>query len=1646
MERPESLENFAMITLAVDQPSISRPQAQAATPPRGKDSAKESTKQSAADKAVAASKRVSISFSGNSLGSSTSGLAAENRLRRMGGPMVKLGQAALFAGKDLRGEQECQLHVDRHALRLRVALKQFAFRHAALDNAFPELFVTAALADRDGLPLSPSCLPLTTGPAGSSSASTPTDSPAKKSRDKDKGGNPALVFRSSAAHRRAGYAWSGEAFEVDGRQQPLLDHAAYLSLELWMRSAAGGEDLPIGEALVPLSPYKFSRPVELDCLVHPAAAADQMENERVAAVLLSNSSALYGLGHLTISLHTELLADLPAAASPAGPSAQLSASGRMSSRIRSSNLVKLSLSSKPVQPTDVAWPAYILSRADKAVDPTVYFFSVSQDGLHIQADLATSSSASDKAGILEECVEKVFSDKGKLHLVVKYESIRLDEVFVLCDSALLVGLQFRRKMAAATPSSSSSASSSSAGGGGKGGGGPAKAVYRDIRFEFLIGPCLAEAIFVTLANKVSMHPLRSQLTAHVSSADKELEESFYSIAKLFQDSIYETICNISAATSDLRALEAGDSFDGRDSSGGDRKSVDSVQAEAKAGAGQVQAQGQGQGHGQAPEEAEAEALVKAAERERLALREAETRRRLAEVAEWNKLLPRLLSSRPLSSASSLSSSLTLKLLYLKKATLTIYLWYLIEQSPVHISADKHYVEASWILFDEIGAHVNSDLMDTEDLDSLLFRINDIMRKLEKEVRYQVLKAFRVTNKSNDISLELSRLIYEKFIMIGSMLLGTLEYSELDFQARLKASNPSSRSGNPNPNPSEGVVAASYATPKSYVISNPQKKRDLIKFIIVSDNIFEEYCAAILRAHHYEFSKRPLLSLCINFDQLLEKFSTILDQNLLMWNTRIIKYFMNTRDGDSSSGYDNPSSGNPSNPSGGNPNSKADELLLLTDKNKAAALAASPSPAPVPGSSNSSGKRGGAEGGGGRVFLLPWDIGVFHEKDDETDLFVSNIPETIQLQLNVEIGLKKIAPMHLDDGRDGQGGVGGEGGGLGQDEESLYRIDLMNNKIAQAIARSYITLAAEYEKVLLSPLVQTPDAFLADLAARHLTPRSSILVESSSASPFASSTKNYAEAIEEKDELLCFLLSMINDCHRISGVHIPYSMQLFMHDYHRGRTPSARRKGARGRGSIQSTRDSFVSALGRDSLSAAPGQGQGAGQDYESMNIITFKTSLKALNAVSRKAINDLTNQIFLHCELRAYFLGGFDDFFGLPLPAAIAGANGGGNPGAGGQQQSEHGRASSFSAPGGGSRRARLYSFLAGSSSAQAQAQAQALAADRLAEENESHSTVEVMLATLSEFFDFIAAHLSPADLEKVFYLALLKLLLRFLLFLRDFHLYAAAMKKKLKKPAQAPATPAQAPAPTTPTRPTAASFDARNGPAVSVQPFSDSRPVLTRDYAPEEEGRPSEADEFVQQQQPPGAERRPSSEAAAAAAGEFRASLSARGSLAGRRSWFSFGANPFAAESFERNVFKLWSRDAAALMKFYAEAKQKLFPLARSLFGGRGGPSRGSSTGPNSAGGGGDEVEDLTAQKTASQDSAQPFSGRERGEAEEEGETAVQLVDDEAGSPYKQTLTLLLNFATHVIALSMMDDYPGESLVNDFVLHGFGITVSSQP
>jgi hypothetical protein len=182
----------------------------------------------------------------------------------------------------------------------------------------------------------------------------------------------------------------------------------------------------------------------------------------------------------------------------------------------------------------------------------------------------------------------------------------------------------------------------------------------------------------------------------------------------------------------------------------------------------------------------------------------------------------------------------------------------------------------------------------------------------------------------------------------------------------------------------------------------QIRGDIIRFIIAEDRTFEKYLNSTLLSNGYEFSTPPLLSLCFDIDKLIGIFSDLLNDNIQMWNTRTLKHFFTNRD-----------------------------------------------------------KKQSSSSANNNQDFTPWDIVSIQDSNTRKELYISNIPETIQIQLNVQIGLKKI---HVSD--------------VNLSAKSKHLIYKMNEQISGAVAKSYLGLASEV--LLVAPVLLCSTTFLRDI--------------------------------------------------------------------------------------------------------------------------------------------------------------------------------------------------------------------------------------------------------------------------------------------------------------------------------------------------------------------------------------------------------------------------------------------------------------------------------------------------------------------------------------------------------------------------------------
>jgi len=510
-------------------------------------------------------------------------------------------------------------------------------------------------------------------------------------------------------------------------------------------------------------------------------------------------------------------------------------------------------------------------------------------------------------------------------------------------------------------------------------------------------------------------------------------------------------------------------------------------------------------------------------------------------------------------------ALMLKLLYLKKVALKIYLWFLIEQTSLVFGAKSSYLNSTWLLFDndrEGGTTIR-------DVNELTKRIEEVVMSVNNDTRTLIYASYKQINVTIDDKL--TSLIYDKYLAVISLIVDSLELTRKGISSHEGTTSSSSSS--------------SSGGKKIYKTSDPQKKRDLIKYIVTHDNIFELMLSSTLRSHGYQFSVAPLLSICIDFEALIHTFSMLVNENILLWNERTFLHFRMNKE----------------------------KSKVLTNQD-----------------------------------FAPWAVTSMIETATGHELYISNIPETIQTQLNVEIGLKKIPILATTLGT-----------------TSLNWLFLLNQKISAAIAKVYLALANEYEKVIAHGV----HALL--LPANSSKSRVEIAILAST----------LVDSV--KDDLIIFLLSIVNDCHRMCSKHIPDSMSNFQLD-------------------DDSAGD----------MSSSSRQQQDYRNTLLSHSAMLFLKSSRAMDVVIQTAINQLSNQIFLFSDLKQHFISTFGSHI---LNAKAASST--------------------------------TTTTSKGSS---------------------SHSSIEVICATLKNFFHFVSAHLNKDDIEKLLYICIKKLVLRYLLFLRD--------------------------------------------------------------------------------------------------------------------------------------------------------------------------------------------------------------------------------------------------------------------------------------
>ncbi|RYH30631.1 hypothetical protein EON65_04490, partial [archaeon] len=1119
--------------------------------------------------------------------------------------VLRLGhvQLPLLHNGTLISEQELQLHLQKPATEIYVDIKKIRWKEERVAAAGYEIYALCYLADRDMQvlttpePLMASGIEkdLPTTPTRSSSILGFSRKSSKRSISMSMpsgvSGNskvkPDYVHRTAVITAEEAYSFDNELIILDTPNFPALEQAHYLLVEVWGKAEHTEGDEMIGEAVVPLqSGYYQSNSDQAvkqylirSCLDSKAGIIGNLSS------VTASSKHLFTLGNIDIKLYTKTDID--------SPSAML---GMRSARLRGTH-VNVSLTMRPLQPSDCAWPAQILN--EQGLENDVYFFSVLSHGLQICMDLSLNNMIiSDRVSVLEECEERTSKTSDKvLQLLIPYTKLEVSNVSIISEHTLLVAITLNRVF----PSSN-------------------RVIKRPVELSFVIGPCLAEDMYACICNNIDIQDVRCHLIDHFAYVDAEREESFNGLTRQLESNLYDASMKIEEFKQEQLYLQQFDPsylhMDQNDNVGLALESNSFSQSSAQ------------------------ESLEMIMDND----------------------------SRYFLLDSLTNKNVKAKVLYLKVATVRIYLWYLLELTPTQFISEKHPLDTTWISFDEQTYIVDDATGNrtaatyTMEIETVVYKILEQIQQLENDIRYTIYRGHK--NNYMDSSAALTRLVYHKYRAIIAFLLETLDTS-------VKVSD------SPQVIAHKAMVSKGVIKKNTNTI-NPQKKRDLIKFIITHDEIVENYTNYILQAHNYKFTKRPLLSICLNVDDLLQTFSGILESSLLSWNTRIVKHFL------------------------------SEHLSTNTG---------SGSYKPT------------------HSVYTPWEITTIYDKNMNKELYISNIPETIQLQLNVEIGLKKIS---LEEANKTMVYTN-------RSFESDLRIERMNNIIKQSIVLSYIYLAAEYESILANYMTNTL-AHLSKLEVATTYDAKSLAAPmkqrkiSKDHYVTPSKSKDAKRDIHSiKDEIIIFLVSIVNDLYRINNTHIAQTIDQFLKDaiyysqqaeqnspnYVKKRMMAYMQR-QQNRQSITGQQRDFSRISRGGSFFLPPNTNinviipnlteklsyylSPASSSSNSKSVLSFPLCVKVMNSIIIKTIHELSNQLLLYSELKAYFFQGLD---------------------------------------------ANIGSYAYGKQILQIE-----------------HSPMEVIKASILDFLHFVQQYLVEEYMHALVYLLMFKLTVRYWIFLRDYHEY----------------------------------------------------------------------------------------------------------------------------------------------------------------------------------------------------------------------------------------------------------------------------------
>lgn len=1056
----------------------------------------------------------------------------------------------------------------------------------------------------------------------------------------EKGKSHKYFYKSSIVSKCINAVWNEEVNIAAEKYGSHLSEAKFICVELWDNVGIKSNSL-LGELLVPL---------------HSIEQADECNKPKLYAVQPPHSSPnsmkenCNAMGVLMIKLAA-------------------SSDNTVDAQPKETATMKLVTHLRPIRSTDFSWPCRIISYSEEPsssrLEDEVYHITLGTDGIRII--FVPSGRAEPESGrlqMLKTCQENnrfsncdahwgSNSENKSLDMIVPYSQVKGKSLEILTDSMLHLTFTIYRRL-----------------GGNSGGDVNKNYNYQNMSIDMIVGPCPALDFDTVLQTRISLYSVWCAMKNTMSYQDNTNNDNSYHKNGFDNDAVIDNDADVTAIDAVVKKIQ-GEIFSCVAAMEEislflhQSKSAKSTHVEAAVPRNKMKSTdilSNKSEHTQSVAHSTYnidDILAKS-----YSIKQVNSQR--VPSGDSSVIRTSDCSERNFYSAGMIEEGgnnrrfyQKLRIFVYRKAFLQVYLWYLVEFSSLftHVNSkystdvnfDREYLNSyvdrtKFILAEDAeNLYLNGSNEDAvsinnfglirhedinlelspqstgrnDDPSTLIDKLELIMKLLQSDVRHFIMlsinkQATLSSKTSTELASILSSIIYKQYLAIVEYVSDFLELSEeIDHDAEGDSDSINNSVANSNV----------FSVKKSKPAMNPQRKRNLITFLISQDNLFELYLNPMLVCSKYKFSSRPFLSKCINFEQLLNKFYVLLNQNLTMWNARTVGHFLGMQ---ATNGIV----------------SNAAFSGISNGSNNGAKLAI--------GVGSAHGDSNNTSAGADKGFL-PWEVTTLTELSSKRELFISNIPETVQTQLNIQIGLKKIPT---------------DSGSLSS--LSIKRIIKINQRIASSIAKAYLNIAGEYERVLNEKM---NELFL--------------LGRVSTVGKAKSRKDNRANSSEVYDDVIMFLISIVNDCCRINSIHIPEGVQAFVDDGN------------------YNNNNYFNSSSKNNRIM------------LEQSNPVIYKyffSPSKAYTSVARSSINYLSNQLLFNTELRGLLLNGLEKEF-----VDVIGDNGSCESGAVGE-----------------------------------------------------NSCVEVMSATIIEFFEFVSDHLDLESLELLVFVVFLKWIMRYLLFLRD--------------------------------------------------------------------------------------------------------------------------------------------------------------------------------------------------------------------------------------------------------------------------------------